>query len=122
MNNAEKFEEVFGEKPITSNKPYSCPGYLGSNSCYSCKYSEQTRTSYSVTTRCHILDWWDEEYKDPRYHIEAVAVVGTEKAQQHAKVMDKKIAYAFIEEMKKRVDALENDKKWGKINYGSFKY
>ena len=63
MTNEEKFEEVFGEKPIISNKPYSCNGYLGSNLCYGCKYSEQTRTSYSVTTRCHILDWWNEEYK-----------------------------------------------------------
>lgn len=68
MNNAEKFEEVFGVKPMTNNEPYLCNGYLGSNLCYGCKYSEQTRTSYSVTTRCHILDWWNEEYKRSRHN------------------------------------------------------
>ena len=70
MTNAEKFEEVFGKKPIMGNEPYLCSGCLGSNSCYSCKYSEQTRTPYQKEIEYNKRDPKDVQMELGLYHVE----------------------------------------------------
>ncbi len=53
MTNAQKFEEVFGEKPTISNGELMCPPivFRESKDC-SCKCSECDQ-------------WWNEPYKEP---------------------------------------------------------